>query len=431
MNFAKFNHVLIPGDAQTRVDWLNSKRGILLRKPFEFFLSLTYFGRFYIFFWLFSLSMGMNVSWTVCYYVSSISTGVLIFALISRKFLKLKDVSITVKTPKRVTAGSEIEFACYIKNSGTKIFEALDIDPPFLTWDGKYTQQPSKLQFLKPDENIIIKSKARFMARGRHSLMPFTIRMVEPFGIAGGPGVSGSLVNFLVIPKITKISSINLQLKMRYQPGGVTMASNTGEAMELAGVRPYQHGDRPKDIHAKTWARTGIPHVLEFHQEYYYRVGIVIDTHISKNNLDEELFENAISVAAGCMDYFIKKDALADLMTCHEMGKGTVTVGRHTGSFESGLDFFAMVKADLNSMDKDYYKKTELMITSTAESLSAVIFICTKADDLNRAVINRFRASNVPVQNILITQKKDVTDAVKDFKIVTIEDIKKKKGLIL
>src|SRR5262249_59829460 len=83
---------------------------------------------------------------------------------------------------------------------------------------------------------------------------------------------------FLVVPKLARVEHVSTPLGRRYQPGGVALASKTGESMELIGVRPYRAGDVVRDLHAKSSARLGFPVVREYVQEYFTRIGVVLDT---------------------------------------------------------------------------------------------------------------------------------------------------------
>jgi uncharacterized protein (DUF58 family) len=126
---------------------------------------------------------------------------------------------------------------------------------------------------------------------------------------------------------------------MRHQPGGVALASKSGEAMDLLGVRPYRPGDPVRDLHARSWARTGIPVVREYQQEYFTRVGVVLDSDIA----DPERLEAAVELAAGVIAHLSRGEALVDVLVVgdrvHEL-----TVGRSLGYLDQALDMLATVE---------------------------------------------------------------------------------------
>ena len=83
--------------------------------------------------------------------------------------------------------------------------------------------------------------------------------------------------------------------------------------MELIGVRPYRPGDAMRDLHAITWARTGEPSVREYQQEYFTRVGVVLDT--DPAGASEERFEAGVSLVAGIVAQLCSGEELIDEAT--------------------------------------------------------------------------------------------------------------------
>jgi uncharacterized protein (DUF58 family) len=139
-----------------------------------------------------------------------------------------------------------------------------------------------------------------------------------------------------VVPRIANVVHLPLAVATKHQPGGVALASKAGESMDLLGVRPYRRGDSVRDLHARTWARTGKPAVREYQQEYFTRVGVVLDT----STRDPDLFETAIELAAGVVAYLSRFDSLIDVLVVgdqlHEL-----TVGRSLGWLDQALELLA------------------------------------------------------------------------------------------
>jgi uncharacterized protein (DUF58 family) len=127
----------------------------------------------------------------------------------------------------------------------------------------------------------------------------------------------------------------------RYQPGGMAQASRTGEALELVGVRPYRRGDPVRDLHALTWARTGVPHVREYHQEYFSRIGVIVDN--DRSVTSEDGLEAALSLAAGVVACLGRGEALIDLLAVDGQVH-PLTLGRSLGTLEQALDLLACVR---------------------------------------------------------------------------------------
>ena len=101
------------------------------------------------------------------------------------------------------------------------------------------------------------------------------------------------------------------------------------------------HEAEVRDLHAKTWARTGEPVVRKYQQEYFSRVGVILDTDLPGR--DEEKFEAAISLAAGMIANLSRGEALIDLLVTGDR-LHPLTVGRSLGHLDQALDHLACVE---------------------------------------------------------------------------------------
>ena len=171
--------------------------------------------------------------------------------------------------------------------------------------------------------------------------LPEAQRAVVPLGLTHGRAVASAGASFVVVPRVAPVLELRTPLAHRHQPGGVALASRTGESMELMGVRPYRPGDPIRDLHARTWARTGTPAVREYRQEYFTRMAVALDT--ERGKASDATFEAAISLAAGVVAHMSRGEALIDLLIVgdhvHEL-----TLGRSLGFVGQALDLLACVE---------------------------------------------------------------------------------------
>jgi uncharacterized protein (DUF58 family) len=240
-----------------------------------------------------------------------------------------------------VTRGEEVVFTvtCKLADSATGTTPALRVRGPFLTWDGTWIARAPNDVHVRPGRSESVTMRARFAARGMHHLDPFEAAAVLPFGLALGPRVESSSVKVYVVPRIANVSQLALPVVSRHQPGGVALASKSGESMDLHGVRPYRPGDPIRDLHARTWARAGIPIIREYQQEYFTRVGVVLDTDMA----DPDALEAAVELAAGVLAHLSRGEALVDVLVVgdrvHEL-----TLGRSLGTLDQALELLAEVE---------------------------------------------------------------------------------------
>ncbi|MCA9447903.1 MAG: DUF58 domain-containing protein, partial [Candidatus Omnitrophica bacterium] len=150
-----------------------------------------------------------------------------------------------------------------------------------------------------------------------------------------------------VFPHFRPLESLVVPAKRRYQPGGVPYSSNIGESMEYVGNREYRPGDPLHRIDFRSWGRIAKPVVREYQEEYYLRIGIVLDTQLLNPRREPRTghptLEAAISLAAAVSDYLIGQDHVIDLFAA---GKQVyrLTAGRHTAQLEQVLEILACLE---------------------------------------------------------------------------------------
>ncbi|MEE9255079.1 MAG: DUF58 domain-containing protein, partial [Pseudomonadales bacterium] len=213
-------------------------------------------------------------------------------------------------------------------------------------------------------------------------------------------------------------------MAQRYQPGGVALASKTGESMELMSVRPYRAGDPLRDLHAKTWARTGRPHVREYQQEYFSRVGVVLDT--ESNIVNEDAQEAAISLAAGVLAHFTRGEALIDLLVVGDEIH-PLTIGRSLGSLAQALDLLAVVEPGTPLNDDRLFSR----LGPYLGRLSTLVLILLRWDPRRQRLLQRIRDHRVGCRVLLVTNRDDLGREETSLVRVSPSQIAGDQGLVL
>ncbi len=342
MNFARLNHILIPSTLEGR-ERLRSKRWVRLLTPFAWFYgALSEEGRVMSLLILFVGTASLEVGRTQVYVFWALLLGLLTGCLALRPAYKLRNVTLEAHAPERVSVGAEMAFQLTLKSSHHTSHHALRLRGPFLPWDGTFFGTPPRTAELEAGKTWSQPIKARFIERGPHHIEPFSASAVLPFGLAVGPPISSRGCRFTVVPRLANVASLSLPLAESQHRGGVTRSVHRGETMELRGVRPYRHGDPVRDLHPKTWARAGVPHVREYQQEYLSRVGLLIDndpTHATENG-----FEAVLSLAAGAIARVLRGEALLDAIvigdTVHPFERGS-----SIAALDHALDLLAHAKS--------------------------------------------------------------------------------------
>ena len=426
MNLARLNHILIPETKAERDKFRRSRTHRFFRHAIEFWGSLTREGRFLVIFWPLLGALSLNIRYSQSYLLFSALTGLLLGALAMRRLFRLRGVRLAVSAPPRVTVGQEISLALKVRNNGERPVQALYINGPFLPWDGAYTSRFNTVSQLLPGATAEARFQATFAERGEHHLDPFAVRALVPLGLTTSAPVQSGGTRFMVVPRIAPVVRLETPLGLRYQPGGVALASRTGESMELIGVRPYQPGDPIRDLHARTWARVGVPVVREYQQEYFSRVGVVLDTETAAGPDDPRL-EAAVSLAAGVVANLSRGEALIDLLVVGDRVH-RLTLGRNLGFLEQALDLLACVRAapDLN------FSVLEERLDPHLSRLSCVVLVALSWDEPRRRLMERVAARQVGCRTLLVLGDGDEErTAGRGVTSVTVSEINRGEGLHL
>jgi uncharacterized protein (DUF58 family) len=345
IDFARLNHILIPKGKEERDRFRESRLGrVLIPLVGLVWGSLTDEGRSLLLVTFIVGAVSVDVRNTAGYIFFSVLTGLVLGSLAAAFRLRLEGTTLTVDAPRRVTVGEPVTFtiACAQRPSSagtTSMQHPVRIRGPFLPWDGAWLDESPPEVVVGERGPALSKMRAKFVARGLHHFDSFTAAAVAPGGLACGPRLSSDAVKLHVVPRVANIARLPFTITARHQPGGVALASKSGEAMDLLGVRPYRPGDPVRDLHARSWARTGVPVVREYQQEYFTRVGVVLDT----DTADTERLEAAIELAAGVIAHLSRGEALVDVLVVgdavHEL-----TLGRSLGTLDQALELLATVE---------------------------------------------------------------------------------------
>lgn len=394
MNFARLNHILLPDTKAGRDRFRAGIWGKALSPISWLYGALSDEGRVLLVSSLLVGFFGLDPSSTQVYILWAAIIGLLAGSLAVRPFYRLAGVTLSVVVPPRATLGEEIRFGVIVQNGGPRDVFAVRVRGPFLPWDGTWIARRPTLRHVPRGKEVLVLVGARFVARGEHHLDPFGAAALLPFGLAMGAPVSSPGVKFLVVPKIARVARLSLPLGRRHQPGGVALASKTGESKDLLGTRPYRPGDPVKNLHARSWARAGIPVVREYQEEYFSRVGVIVDTAHSS----EELFEARVSLAAGVVESLTRGEALIDLLVVGgELFD--LTIGRHLGFLEQALDLLALAEPSKKP------PSTDALCARLAPHLSRLSCVLLIRSAQDPALSERIRGYGVECYTLIVEDR--------------------------
>jgi uncharacterized protein (DUF58 family) len=428
VNWQRLNYVLIPSARSRRpvaqpFGEPTSRGGQRLLRLYRAF---TPEGR-----WLFAIALAtgafaVDVTHTQVYLLFSLLASVILASLVVSATLRLPELLLRVHAPPRVFVGAEVSFVVECERTSAGPPAAwLRVEGPFLPYFGRWLTRPMPMADVGFGRRSSAIVKARFVERGDLTLGRFRVSALLPLGLASGPPLQSAPVRLRVVPRPANVLRLGIALSTRHQPGGVALASKTGESMDLRGVRPYRKGDRIRDLSARTWARTGKPAVREYQEEYFTRVGVVLDCVAPRRRSArvEQTFEAAVSLTAGIVAHLGRGDALVDLLvTGGEIH--ALTLGRSLGFLEQALDHLAV--AELTAT-VDRRRLLELLAPYLAR-LSAVVVVVDGWDEAREEFVRGIEKNGLRVHCVAVGDPGSAGARVRSVPVASILD---GRGIVL
>jgi uncharacterized protein (DUF58 family) len=424
IDWARLNHILLPEGKARRDDVRRSRIGRVLSPLIGIYGALTQEGRFLFVLTLLVGVASLDVRRSDAHALFCVLGGWVYASLAMSRAFKLEGVDLSVTAPRRVTVREPITFSLVCRSRQPRSYSGIRVRGPFLPWDGQWVSSRPTISVLEALGTARVDMQARFTQRGEHHLDPFEIAAAVPLGLTLGPRVFSAGTAFLVVPKIANVTHVTTPHGRRHQPGGIALASKTGESMDLLGVRPYRPGDPVRDLHARSWARTGTPVVREYQEEYFSRVGVIVDT--DREIAGAESIEAALSLAAGVVASLSRGEALIDLLVVGE-DVHSLTLGRSLGFLDQALDLLACVEPGAPVSPDALLQR----LRPHLPRLSSIVFISLAWDEPRRELAERTRGFGVGCSLILVADEGSNGFARTDCKSVSPRAIESGERLAL
>jgi hypothetical protein len=369
---------------------------------------------------------------TLAYQIAPFLFLLFVFAVGCSYFFSLR-LRVQRRLPRMATVGTSISYKCTIENQTGKIQSGLTLAEKFKDTKPSFDQfrlltlspQPgrNKIQTILEQDKIRIRSFKEAGASGRHQVLPdlppqkaleiensFTplkrgyLRLAgveifrpDPLGLYHSAVTVPCEESLLVIPKIYPAPALRLAGSRKHNQKGVALASHLGDSEEFVALRDYRPGDPLRTIHWNSWAKVGHPVVKQYQDEYFSRYALILDTF---TQVDSDLFEEAVSVAASFSANMDMGESLLDLMFV-----GTesycFTSGRSLGDTDRILEILATVRS---CRDHSFDQLSRLVMSRSA-LLSGGICVLLSWDETRQALVRHLRSLNIPLMVFVIVEK--------------------------
>ncbi len=244
------------------------------------------------------------------------------------------------------------------------------------------------------------------LRRGVLRFRGVAIACPEPFGLFRALVTIPQPQSLLILPRRYPVPPLALPGTMKYQQGGVALASAVGQSEEFVALRDYRAGDPLRHIHWKSWAKTGKPIVKEFQDEFFVRHALILDTFCASAHNDR--FEAAVSVAASFAWTLQTQESLLDLMFIGPEAY-CFTAGRGLAHAEQILEILACVEV---CRDKPFDSLTQLM-TQHLSAVSGCICVFLEWDDARQLLVQRLHSLGIPALVLVLTDTNNPGEAIR------------------
>ncbi len=301
-------------------------------------------------------------------------------------------LSLSRRLPPPVSAGDTLYYSVVVENPGPRTARKVVVEERNLPPELKLVGEPPVVEALAPGERAQVSLSLSCSTRGAYELPWLQASSFFPSALVKWPRRALGKDRLLVYPRFTPLTRFDVPHGRNYQPGGIPIASSVGESTELAGTREWREGDRVRDIHWPSLARTGRLVVKEYLEEYFVRLAMVLD--VEARSLQEDaLFERSLSLAAGIADVLARQEYIIDIFAA-----GSQVFHFQAGRALAHFDHILEILACLEPEDRLDVGVLEAALLPEASRLSAVILVMMDWDETRAELIRKLKAHGVAVR---------------------------------
>ncbi|MDG1478794.1 MAG: DUF58 domain-containing protein [Myxococcota bacterium] len=311
-------------------------------------------------------------------------------------------VSVRRRLPPPPSAGAQWSYEVTVTNTSSRQLRDIHLSERGLPAALRPVGKPSSIASLQPGESACVRLTLDCQQRGAYTLSGLQAASSFPSGLIKLGRRDRAAERILVYPAFERLVSFEVPMGLAHQPGGLPVASRVGESMELAGLREWRQGDRPRDVNWSAYARTGRMVVREYQQEHFSRLALVLDVE-AERRADEVYFERGLSVAAAIADALARQEYIIDIFAAGD-AVHHFQAGRSIAHFENILELLACLEPGrtLNPA------ALSAAILPAARRLSAVIFVMTDWDDTRRGLVAQMRSLGIAIRVVCVQPGVDV-----------------------
>jgi uncharacterized protein (DUF58 family) len=234
--------------------------------------------------------------------------------------------------------------------------------------------------------------------RGRIELEGLAFARTDPLGLARSVRRMAAPARVIALPRRYRLPALALPGRRRFQQGGVTLAVSAGDSTEFVGLREYRPGDPLHKVDWKSTARSGVPIVKEYQDEFFERHALILDTSTERG--EDACFEEAVSVAASFVYAIDTRECLLDLLLVGGEVR-TYTAGRGQLQLEHMLE----VLAGVSPSRPQEFAVLARAVLAQRPALSSCIAVLLGWDEARRSFVEALARSGLEVRALVISEE--------------------------
>ena len=264
------------------------------------------------------------------------------------------------------------------------------------------TIKPGAIPTLTAQEEVEVKIEMTPLRRGILHFKGVRLARPDPLGLFNAFARLPLPQSTLILPRRYPLPPIAFPGTLKYQDGGVALASHVGQSEEFIALRDYRHGDPLRHIHWRSWAKAGKPVVKEFEDEFFVRHALVLDTFIEHPY--SELFEEAVSIAASFACAIQTQESLLDLLFVGPQSY-CFTAGRGLAHTDQMLEILASVRPCADQS----FNSLETLVLNHISAVSGCICVLLDWDEKRRRFIEKLRSLGSPALVLVLVEREKIS----------------------
>ncbi len=305
--------------------------------------------------------------------------------------------------PPAPSAGAGCLYSVVVENTGKRPIRNLTVYEQCLPYgiypNAGHPQWNNSIDWLDPGERVTLTLAIRTPRRGTFELPLLVAGSSFPSGFMRSIRRVGKREKFTVFPKLLPPIEPPGETHRQLQPGGISLSSRVGDSNEFASTREYRQGDRLRDVHWVSSAKTGKLIVKEYIEEYFVRVGLFLDTELGTWER-HKCFESRVSLCAGTADRLNKDDCIIDLFLS-DKHHPHLQIGRSVEHFHRLLEALSVIEGDTR-VD---FSESAARIKEHAPQLSRLVCFLKDWDAPRARFIRQLQDLGLNLQVIIVREK--------------------------